>query len=61
MSIACRGVLPSRTVLELMRECNPPVGWGRLCPELQAYKARERTPMIELTLMFTVDGLSKQN
>lgn len=33
-----KGVLPSKSVLGLMRECNPPVGWGRLCPEPQAYR-----------------------
>ena len=34
----CRGKLPPKTVLKFLRECNPPVGWGKLCPELLAYK-----------------------
>ena len=24
--------------MELMRKCNPPVGWGKLCPQTVAYK-----------------------
>ena len=26
--------------MELMRKCNPPVGWGKLCPQTVAYKVR---------------------
>ena len=37
-----RGKLPPKTVLKFLRECNPPVGWGKLCPELLAYKVQTR-------------------
>ena len=25
-------------VIEMMRSVNPPLGWGKLCPQLMAYK-----------------------
>ena len=33
-----RGKLFPEDVLDLLRKCNPPVGWGKLCPQTLAYK-----------------------
>ena len=33
-----RGMLPPDKVMDLLRQCNPPVGWGKLCPHALACK-----------------------
>ena len=34
----CRGTLKHSTVITMMKSMEPPVGWGRLCPQITAYK-----------------------
>ena len=31
------GLFPEE-VIKLMKQCNPPVGWGILCPRIVAYR-----------------------
>ena len=38
LSLCCSGKVSPEVVIELMRKCNPPVGWGKLCPQTVAYK-----------------------
>ena len=38
----CSGQVSPEVVIDLMRKCNPPVGWGKLCPQTVAYKVRGR-------------------
>ena len=33
-----RGMLPPDKVMDLLKQCNPPVGWGKLCPHALACK-----------------------
>ena len=35
-----RGKLTAFEVMNLMTRCNPPVGWGKLCPQTLAYKVK---------------------
>ena len=35
---ACSGELSPEEVIKLMKQCNPPVGWGTLCPRVVAYR-----------------------
>ena len=39
----CSGKVSPEVVIELMRKCDPPVGWGnsKLCPQTVAYKVSE--------------------
>lgn len=37
-----RGMLKPDEVFGLFRKLNPPVGWGKLCPEIMAYKVKEK-------------------
>lgn len=32
------GELPPGEVIKLMKQCNPPVGWGILCPLVVTYR-----------------------
>lgn len=36
--VPCRGKLKPEKLFELLRKLDPPVGWGRLCPRMTAYK-----------------------
>ncbi len=38
-----RGKLKPEKVFDLLRKIDPPVGWGKLCPRITAYKVRKVT------------------
>ena len=44
------GKISPSEVMELMRKCNPPVGWGKLCPQTVAYKVKMNTSNTLLTI-----------
>ena len=37
-----RGKLRPEKVFDLLRKIDPPVGWGKLCPRVTAYKVSQR-------------------
>ena len=42
----CSGKLKHEEVFQLMKKMNPPVGWGKFCPRIAAYKVTPLTPHI---------------
>ena len=55
LSLRCSSKVSPEVVIELIRKCNPPVGWGKLCPQTVAYKVSE--PKVRYCGIYIISNL----
>lgn len=54
MIFLCSGRIAHSDLIKLMRSLNPPLGWGKLCPNTLVYKVGQALSYEDLSVVFMI-------